>query len=382
MTLPNPWHFARPDTAEHYLALLADAPRRPLAVYGPRQIGKTHFLTHDLMERARSRGWLPLYTDLWGQADPLGAVNTSLAALLRVLTMRTTRTAVTSVGAVGVSVGLAAPAPLAAPADPAAMLALQFAELLRLEPEHPVLLLLDEAQTLGRPGAGDAAMKAIRALFNAHPGRILLMFTGSSKAQLTTLVGDHSRTAFKLAAHMDFPALGIGFVSFVAARFKAITGRELAVPELDWAFGQLLHRPGELIDFVRYLITEGPAPATAPAGADLRTGLEAFKLKNRPDVSFQQQYDGCTPLQQAVLAAMAQGHKLFARDSRERFARHMRQASAVAPVSVHHALAQLEAKGLIARSEGRGKYLFEDEHLRSWLTQVASAWPPGGKATG
>ena len=234
----------------------------------------------------------------------------------------------TSVGAVGFNVGLAAPASLVLPADPAAQLAAQFAELVRLQPEQPVLLLLDEAQTLGRAGAGDTAMKAIRALFNAHPGKILLMFTGSSKAQLTTLVGDHSRTAFKLAAHMDFPTLGIGFVGFIAARFKTITARELALPELDWAFGQLLHRPGELIDFVRYVITE----AAGPAATDLRGALESFKLKNRPDVSFQQQYDSCSPLQQAVLLAVAQGQKLFARDSRERFARHMHQAALVAPV--------------------------------------------------
>ena len=372
MSLPDPWHFARPETAEHYIALLADAPRRPLAVFGPRQIGKTHFLTHDLAERAQQRGWSTIYTDLWGQADPLGAVNTSMAAALRTLATRSTRTAVTSVGAAGFSVGLAAPTTLAMPEDPAAQLATQFAELIRLQPEQPVLLLLDEAQTLGRAGAGDAAMKAIRALFNAHPGKILLMFTGSSKAQLTTLVGDHSRTAFKLAAHMDFPTLGIGFVTFIAARFKTITGRELALPELDWAFGQLLHRPGELIDFVRYVITE----TTGLSAVDLRAALETFKLENRPDLSFQQQYDACSPLQQAVLLAIAHGQRLFARDSRERFARHMHLPNPVAPVSVHHALAQLEAKGLLAKSEGRAQYVFEDEHLRSWITHVVSPRPP------
>ena len=46
--LPDPWRFPRLDAAAHYADLLADAPRRPLAIFGPRQIGKTHFLTHDL----------------------------------------------------------------------------------------------------------------------------------------------------------------------------------------------------------------------------------------------------------------------------------------------------------------------------------------------
>ena len=122
MSLPDSWRFPRPDVAAHYVHLLADAPRRPLAVFGPRQIGKTHFLTHDMREAAADRGWLPLYVDLWGEADPLSAMNTALASLLRGLQSQTGRTAVTSVGALGVNVGMAAPAPLAQPTDQAAML--------------------------------------------------------------------------------------------------------------------------------------------------------------------------------------------------------------------------------------------------------------------
>ena len=281
MMLPDPWRHHRPKPAAHYAGLLADAPRRPLAIFGPRQVGKTHFLTHDLQEAAHGRGWEPVYVDLWGQADPLGAVNTAVAAALRRASLATGRTAVTSVGALGVNVGLAAPAPLAAVTDPAAMLATQFAELLRLQPGKPVLLMLDEAQTLVKPGAGDLAMKAIRALFNGHPGAVLLVFTGSSKPQLMSLVGDHSKTAFKLAAHMDFPVLGQDFIAFVASRYHEITRREVDSTELGWAFEQLLHRPGEMIDFVRFMITEAPGEA-------VRAALEAFKVKNRPDLGFQQ----------------------------------------------------------------------------------------------
>jgi len=193
--------------------------------------------------------------DLWGQSDPLGAVNTALATVLRRLALATSRTTVTNVGALGISVGLAAPAPLPAVADPAAMLATQFAELVRMQPGKPVLLMLDEAQTLVKLGAGDLAMKAIRALFNSHPGSVLLVFTGSSKPQLMSLVGDHSKTAFKLAAHMDFPVLGQDFITFIGERYRSITRRKPPVADLGWAFEQLLHRPGEMIDFVRFMIT-------------------------------------------------------------------------------------------------------------------------------
>lgn len=364
MSLPDPWRHPRPMHAAHYVSLLADAPRRPLAIFGPRQVGKTHFLTHDLHAAGQDRGWEPVYIDLWGQSDPLGAVNTAVASVLRRLWLATGRTAVTSVGALGVNVGLAAPAPLGAVADPAAMLATQFAELVRLQPVKPVLLMLDEAQTLVKPGAGDLAMKAIRALFNSHPGAVLLVFTGSSKPQLMSLVGDHSKTAFKLAAHMDFPVLGQEFVAFVAARYSQITRREIDLAELGWAFEQLLHRPGEMIDFVRFKITEAPEEGVGAA-------LDAFKAKNRPDLGFQQQFDGCTPLQRALLLEVAAGHKLFSKDTRERVGQHIAQTGAAAPATIHNGLQQLEGKGVLAKSPQRGHYQFEDEHLREWVDKVA-----------
>lgn len=362
--LPDPWRFPRREAANHYADLLADAPRRPLAIFGPRQIGKTHFLTHDLQEAARERDWQVLYADLWGQADPLAAINTSLAALLRVVQTSTARTPVTSVGALGLNVGMAAPPPLVMPADPAALLATQFAELKRLQPDRPVLLMLDEAQTLVRSAAGDAAMKAVRALFNSHPGAVLLLFTGSSRAQLMSLVGDHSKTAFKLAAHIDFPLLGMSFVAFIAERIKTISRRTIPLVDLDWAFSQLLHRPGEMIDFARFLVTETP-------DAGVRDALQAFKQRNQADVGFEARYAECTPLQRAVLLEVAAGSKLFARETRERLALAAGQPAAVAPASVHNTLAQLEGKGILAKRETRGHYEFEDDHMKSWVDQVA-----------
>jgi len=369
MRLHDPWHFPRPDVASHYIHLLADAPRRPLAVFGPRQVGKTHFLTHDMREAAADRGWLPVYVDLWGESDPLSALNTALASLLRGLQNQTRRTPVTSVGVLGVNVGMTAPAPLAQPADPAALLATQFAELRRLEPGKPVLLELDEAQTLGKAGAGDQAMKAVRAIFNTHPDGVLLLFTGSSKSQLLSLVGDHSKTAFKLAANLDFPVLGNSFVAFVAQRFKSITQREVSVTELNWAFSQLLHRPGEMIDFVRYIITEAPFMSVTEA-------LDAFKARNQPDAFFEQQYADCTTLQQAVLVLVARESKMFSAATRALLAESIGHPALVPPASVSNALAQLEAKGLLCKRAGRGQYDFEDEHLRTWVDKVAGPRMP------
>jgi hypothetical protein len=381
MELDDPWRYPRPDLATHYVARLLDAPARPLALFGPRQIGKTYFLTHDLRAQAEQAGLRSIYIDLWSQADPLGAINTALSSVLRALALRLGETAVTRVGALGVSVGLAAPAALAPAGDAAAWMAAQFAELRRLEPDRPVLMMLDEAQTLARGGRGDAAMKAVRALFNAHPGGLLLLLTGSSRSQLLALVGDHSRTAFKLAAQVDFPLLGMGFLGFVAQRYRLATGRDLALPELDWAFGQLLHRPGELIDFIRYWIADVP-------GTDLRAALAGFQARAQPQAAFEQRWAALTPLQQALLLALARDLKPFAADTRQALAAALGVEGPLPGGTLSRALQALEDEHLLAR-EGRGRYAFHDAQLQAWLQQQplpaamqALGGPPGARAGG
>ncbi len=359
MQIDDPWRFNRPELAAHYLQLLKDAPRRPLAVFGPRQTGKTYLLTHDLSEAARNAGLRAIYVDLWTQGDPLGAINSALTQRLREMTLQTGRTAVTSLGAAGFSVGLAAPAPLPPVADPSAWMSLQFAEIRRLDAKQPILLMLDEAQTLGKGHAGDAAMKAVRGLFNAHPGELLLLLTGSSKSQLLALVGDHSKTAFKLAAHMDFPTLGSAFVSFVAVRYKAATGRDVEAAELDGAFAQLQHRPGEMIDFIRFWIADRPDLALGAA-------LDKFKLQTRPVQQIERQYAECTPIQRALLKAVARGERLFSVQARRDIALQAGLNGSVQPGTLSSAMSTLESRGLVIR-QGRGVYRLADEHLGEWL---------------
>ena len=47
-----PHLYARPELAKHYLRLLLDRPRTALSLFGPRQIGKTTFITGDLSTSA------------------------------------------------------------------------------------------------------------------------------------------------------------------------------------------------------------------------------------------------------------------------------------------------------------------------------------------
>ena len=72
------------------------------------------------------------------QGDPLAAINVALS---------TGRTPVTNAGVLGGQCRHGPPPPMAAPGDPAALLAMLFGEIKRLQPDRPVLLMLDKAQT-------------------------------------------------------------------------------------------------------------------------------------------------------------------------------------------------------------------------------------------
>jgi predicted AAA+ superfamily ATPase len=54
----------RPELARSYLSVLNAQPGRPLALFAPRRVGKTHFLDHDLAPAAREAAMFPVYADL------------------------------------------------------------------------------------------------------------------------------------------------------------------------------------------------------------------------------------------------------------------------------------------------------------------------------
>lgn len=104
--LASPWQFPRQKEAVHYADLLADAPARALALFAPRQTGKTHFLTHDLTDEVVKRGWHAIYIDLWGASSPLGAIHGAIALAYNNTLRSTLNRQVSKVGAAGLSLEL------------------------------------------------------------------------------------------------------------------------------------------------------------------------------------------------------------------------------------------------------------------------------------
>src|SRR5690349_12014160 len=97
-----PHLYPRPELAAHYLQLLLDRPHTALSLFGPRQIGKTTFITGDLSTLAASRGIEPVYVDLMAAADKLEAINGALREAAYTLKTRLSQERIRGVKALGV----------------------------------------------------------------------------------------------------------------------------------------------------------------------------------------------------------------------------------------------------------------------------------------
>ncbi len=349
--LTSPWQFPRPKEAAHYADLLADAPARALALFAPRQTGKTHFLTHDLSDEVVKRGWHAIYIDLWGASNPLGAIHGAIALAYNNTLRSTLNRQVSKVGAAGLSLELAQAKPLES-TDPASQTMMAFGNLVAHAPSAKYLLMIDEAQALGAGERGEIAMKTLRAMVQTYRKNTMLILTGSSRPHLLALVGDHSKAAFKLATNIDFPLLGMEFLAFIAKRFKTVTGKEVPLLMLDAVFTSLQYRPGDMIDFMRFWIADAESCLIDAAFALFRekSGLNETAASN---------LEALSPLQIEVFAALGLNtsgtSKLFTLSSRKALAAAIGITEPIASASLTRALAALEKRGL-AMKVGRGEY--------------------------
>src|SRR5262245_59479881 len=213
--------YRRPELARRYLDRLKDLPERALSLFGPRQTGKTTFLNHDMAEEAEKQGFTPIYVDFMASDDPLDALNGRLADVVHDAVRRPGQSTVTGVRGASFGVTVAAPPPGPSSKDPGVQLQHLVAELMRQHAGTRILLMLDEAQELVRKPTGERAMRAIRALFNTHRGKVLVLITGSSRDGLLRLFGDYQRPSFGLADHEDFQLLGRDFVAHIAKQANA-----------------------------------------------------------------------------------------------------------------------------------------------------------------
>ncbi len=343
-----------------------------LFLAAPRRTGKSTFLREDLVPEMRSRGWAPLYVDLWSDRarDPAELI----AAVVRDALARhdgPVLKAAKNVGLDKLNVLGTISLDLSRLGQPGGATLADALERLRQKSGKPLALLVDEAQHALSTEAGTQAMFALKAardrLNQGTKGWGLhLVMTGSNRDKLAHLVLRKSEP-FYGAGVTRFPLLDRGFVEAYAQWLKPqfAAGKEFSADTLERAFELVGRRP----EMLKRVVGEAVAELGGAQALNELIEHNARQLQSRAWQEFESTYNALPDSQKAVLDAIARlspGYEPFAEASLAVY-----QASMGKPLNtsaVQGALDALREKELIWRA-GRGDYAFEDDGLRAWYLE-------------
>ena len=356
----------RPELAASYLGLLASQPGRPLALFGPRRLGKTWFLDQDLTPAARERGWLPVYADLWLQRGaPLAAINHALEEALDDASApaqaagKLAKTPVTKLSALGVSVDLgAAPSRRKLPEVPE----LRFDALiqrLHAAAGRPVLLMLDEAQALaeGSAASAEALAGSLRAVLHKRRQQVYAVLTGSSPDALAQLLATAGAPMYHFAQVLNFPALGDEFLKALAEQYGRVhKGRKPLLDDLRQLFERLGHKPALMRDVVKSMSAEGET--------DVQLGFTKYLADERHVAGWRALIDTLGPLERGLARAVAAGLAPLGQETRQQLGQLPGVGAPPTVGKVRAALERLRRLGVLTRS---GAPQVEDPFLQAWL---------------
>jgi hypothetical protein len=364
------WHFPRPKLVDSYLSLLREGPGDPIALQSPRRWGKTTFLLSEMMPRAISAGFLPVYIDVWqNRSDVLSAINYGLQEAIDDLEIpastvgRRLRTKINKIGAATVNLELGDEPVRKRPDSPFLLVDWLLKSLLR-KAKKPILLLFDEIQELAVAQANEAIVSALRAAITKAKKSVRVIFTGSNQDKLTELFSKSRAALYEGASILSFPALGPDFLHFVSAHAYKSFRRRIPVSDLSVAFERFQHQPRPLIDLV-FLYVSGDWPLFKDV---LDARIENLLAADR----YKPVFDGLTRLQIEICRRLAAGGDVSSIDARNTYSKALARES-ISPGSISDALRALVDQHVLTKPAGsHGRYTFDDPMFREWLRQSAT----------
>lgn len=377
MYLNNPFVYRRKELAEAYCqaisgrSQLKDA-RSGLFLVAPRRTGKSTFLRQDLVPGIEALDWYPIYVDLWSDksrnpaeliADSIGTELEKVAPLpkraIKALGFQ-------KLGAAGATIDIGDGKTTGGVTISAALTQLW------QKIQKPIVLIIDEAQHALTTQEGQKALfalKAARDQLNQEAGkglRLMLVMTGSSRDKLSFMVARKNQ-AFYGAEITHFPLLDDGFVDAFAKDFNEqfVSQHKFSVDALKKAFDFVGRRP----EMFRAVVADAVMSCHGAAALDEMVTNGAENLQRKAWAEFESIYMGLTPIQKAVLDAIARlvpNYEPYATDAMTAYQAVLEKEPATS--SIQGALKALQERELIWLA-ARGDYAFDDESLRQWYLQ-------------
>lgn len=366
MAKPDPWHYARNDTAARTFALIEKRLASALVLFGPRRMGKTEFLLRDIGPLAEKAGHRVVYVSFWqAPLSPAATLISSLDHALRhgSLAEQLRRAAQTvrprvKVGGAGVAAEVElARIPDALPNDVLLLMDSLLGKLARKG--KPTLLLLDEVQELAFDEKNRPFVAALRTSLDKRRDGLAAIFTGSSRDGLAAMFSDKSAPFFHFATAIDLEQLGPPFVDHLLGAFERATGERLDAAQAHAAF-ESLHRSPYFFRMLLEQLLPLPKRDIPAALARLREGLAA-------SLGYDRLWLSLTGVQRALAATLARGASApFGEANRSEIGRlHGEPAPTIA--QTQSALRRLSRLGVVQKAGGRSAWEFDDPELQRWI---------------
>ena len=345
----------RPELAKSYIQLLQAQPGRPIALFAPRRVGKTFFLDQDLSPEAKRAGYVVIYADVWlHRTSPLDAINHVLEETLDDLTIpkssvgRGAKTPVKKLGGLGASLEFGEePERRALPLQAELRLDALVARIYQTAGK-PLLLMLDEIQSLVDHDHGHSIIATLRAVLQRHKQKVFAVFTGSSQEALSEMMAAAGGPMYQFAQLLDFPVLGEDYLQLLADHFEKVhSGKRLDLGSLKEVFERIGFKPALMKDLVKDMSAEG--------STDIEFALKRMMQDDRQVAGWQALLSNMKPLEKMLLAQIATGNPPL---GKETLIELEQQGMNPTISKIRSALGQLRRKGIITHV--KGSYMIED----------------------
>lgn len=374
MTKRQPFTYHRSALAGSYCEALegngiVDA-SSGLFLAAPRRTGKSTFLREDLVPEMERRGWETIYIDLWDDrsrdpaeliAEAIAAASNKYASVALKASKKIGLDKLSVMGALSLDIGKLGQVGGGATLADAL-------ELLREKSGKPLALLVDEAQHSLSTDAGTQAMFALKAARDrlnqgTKTKGLYLVMTGSNRDKLAHLTLRKSEP-FYGAGVTRFPLLDKGFVVEYAAWLNPLftVGQQFSTEALDQAFEIVGRRP----EMLKKVVGEAVSELGGARALDDLLAHNSVLLQQRAEREFESAFSELTPMQRAVLDAIARlapEYEPFSEVAQACYKAVL--GKNIKPSSVQTSLDALRARELIWRA-GRGDYAIEDDGMRAW----------------
>ena len=360
--LTSLWHYNRPKVAQALAKRLTQHER--VAMFGPRQTGKTTLLREEVLPALESAGVLPIYIECWAdKTNPLQSINYALNKALEALTLspgkrgqRFAKTPVRKLSAVGLSIEVGDIAERQIPDNKYLAFDALLTSLLEAA-NKDLVLVFDEFQAIAEAPDSEAIAAALRAALTQASSRVGVVFSGSSQHLLLRMFSRAQTPLYNFANTEPYPLLKEDFIGHVATKYTQATQRDLNQAIALRVLESVGHQPAPFLNAV--------SNAMSKPGWSVEDGLLAMlgaKVTNK----WSSAWYGLTELQRVTLRTAHEGLLLTSAQTLRQIALELGQPKVQAS-SVTRAMETLMDIGLVERESGSRRYLISDPVMTTWL---------------